>query len=422
MRVSSQLAVIVVLGAAGYGGWYSYRQGYLAALPVVGSYFVRPAGTAGSPGAGAAGAPVVEVETVRTGRVVETKESVGTLRALESITVTSKVAGVIETIEFDEGQKVRAGDVLLRLDGLERRADIEMAVAEKARATAQRDESGTRLERAQTLRRTGAGTEAQVEDLSAQVRTLDRAIAAAEARRKAAEARLEDLVIRAPFAGRVGTRAVSLGAYVSPGTRITTLDDLSRVRLDFSVPENLLGHVNPGQGVTATSVAFQDRVFRGRVSLIDPRIDPVTRSVRLTAEFENPDESLRPGMFLAVTLDVLTRENAVLIPEEAVVSEGLRHIVYPVKDNKVERRVIRIGQRQSGKVEVLEGLEAGETIVVLGVQRVRPGATVQPRPLGGPEPPPPAARRDPDAGPPPAPRGAVVLQSPVTTARAAERP
>jgi membrane fusion protein (multidrug efflux system) len=422
MRVSSQLAVIVVLGAAGYGGWYSYQQGYLATLPVVGSYFVRPAGTAGSPGSGAAGAPVVEVETVRTGRVVETKESVGTLRALESITVTSKVAGVIETIEFDEGQKISAGDVLLRLDGLERRADIEMAIAEKARATAQRDEIATRLERAQTLRRTGAGTEAQVEDLSAQVRTLDRATAAAEARRKAAEARLEDLVIRAPFAGRVGMRAVSLGAYVSPGTRITTLDDLSRVRLDFSVPENLLGQVKPGQGVTATSVAFQDRVFRGRVSLIDPRIDPVTRSVRLTAEFENPDESLRPGMFLAVILDVLTKENAILIPEEAVVSEGLRHIVYPVKDDKVERRVIRIGQRQNGKVEVIDGLEAGETIVVLGVQRVRPGATVQPRPLGSPEPPPPAARRDPAAGPPPAPRGAVVLQSPVTTAHAVERP
>jgi membrane fusion protein (multidrug efflux system) len=119
---------------------------------------------------------------------------------------------------------------------------------------------------------------------------------------------------------------------------------------------------------------------------------------------------------------VLTKENAILIPEEAVVSEGLRHIVYPVKDDKVERRVIRIGQRQNGKVEVIDGLEAGETIVVLGVQRVRPGATVQPRPLGSPEPPPPAARRDPAAGPPPAPRGAVVLQSPVTTAHAAERP
>ncbi|WP_048709448.1 efflux RND transporter periplasmic adaptor subunit [Microvirga massiliensis] len=420
MRVSSQLAVIVVLGVAGYGGWYSYQHGYLAALPIAGSYFAKPAGTAAGPGAAPANAPVVEVETVRTGRVVETKESVGTLRALESITVTSKVAGVIETIEFEEGQKVSAGDVLLRLDGLERRADIEMAVAEKARATAQRDEIATRLERAQALRRTGAGTEAQVEDLNAQVRTLDRAIAAAEARLKAAEARLEDLVIRAPFAGRVGTRGVSLGAYVSPGTRITTLDDLSRVRLDFSVPENLLGQVNPGQGVTATSVAFQDRAFRGRVSLIDPRVDPVTRSVRLTAEFENPDESLRPGMFLAVTLDVLTKENAILIPEEAVVSEGLRHIVYPVKDNKTERRVIRIGQRQSGKVEVLEGLAAGETIVVLGVQRVRPGATVQPHPLESPEPPP-AARREPDAAPP-APRGAVVLQSPVTAAHAAERP
>jgi membrane fusion protein (multidrug efflux system) len=421
MRVSGQLAVIAVLGAAGFGGWYAYKQGHLATVPVIGSYFARPSGEATGPavgGRGNQGGPaVVDVDIVKTGRIVETREAVGTVRAFESITVTAKVAGVIDSIVFEEGAHVTAGDVLVRLDAMERKADIEQAIAETKRATALKNEVATRLERAQALRRSGAGTEAQVYDLTAQMLTLESAIASADARRKAAEARLEDLIVRAPFEGRVGTRSVSLGAYVSPGTRITTLDDLSRMRLDFSVPENLLARLQTGQAVKAISAAFHDRVFEGKVSLVDTRVDPLTRTVRLTAEFDNPDEVLKPGMFLTVALEVTTKDNAVVVPEEAVVSEGLRHLVYSVKDNKVERRVIRIGQRQGGVVEVLEGIKPAETIVVLGVQRVRPGATVNPRPLGTREAPP-AARREPGAQPgtPPS-RGAL---NPVGTANAAE--
>jgi membrane fusion protein (multidrug efflux system) len=148
------------------------------------------------------------------------------------------------------------------------------------------------------------------------------------------------------------------------------------------VPENLLGRLKPGQTVNATSAAYRDRTFTGKVSTIDPRVDQATRTARLTAEFDNPDEALKPGMFLSVTLEVTTKDDAVVVPEEAIVSEGLRQIVYAVKDNKADRRVIQIGQRQNGKVEVTEGLKAGETIVVLGVQRVRPGAEVNPQPLG----------------------------------------
>lgn len=436
MRVWGQLAVIALLGGAGYGAWYANKEGHLEpyrgtidqvpglsrVLPPPAPQTAQGGAQPGARGAGGgrgapAGPPVVEVDTVKTGRVVETREAVGTVRAFESITVTAKVAGVIEKIDFEEGGKVKAGDVLVLLDAQERRADIEAAVAESRRASAQRNEIGTRLERAQTLRRTGAGTEAQVEDLTAQLRTLESAIASAEARRKAAEARLEDLVIRAPFAGRVGSRSVSLGAYISPGTRITTLDDLSRVRLDFSVPENLLDRLKTGQVVKATSAAYRDRVFEGRVSMVDTRVDPVTRTVRLTAEFANPDEALKPGMFLSVALEVTTKEDAVVVPEEAVVSEGLRHLVYPVKDRIVERRVVRIGQRQAGRVEILEGLRPGETIVVMGLQRVRPGAAVDPRPVGAP--PPPAARRDPAAQPASAPaRGTL---NPIGAANAAGR-
>ena len=424
MRPSRQLVVIAALGMAGAGGWYAYKEGHLATIPGVGAYFTAPAQRASTPGGarGGAGAPaLVEVDTVKTGRIVETREAVGTVRAYESITVTAKVSGVIEKIDFEEGQKVKTGDALVHFDAAERRADIEQAVAETKRATAQRNEVAQRLERAQALRRSGAGTEAQVEDLTAQIQTLTSAIASAEARSRAAEARLEDLVLRAPFAGRIGTRAVSVGAYVSPGTRITSLDDLSRVRLDFSVPENLLASLQPGQVVRAISAAFRDRVFEGKVAVIDTRVDPLTRTVRLTADFDNPDEALRPGMFLSVSLQVTAKDDAVVVPEEAVVSEGLRHIVFVVQNNVVERKVVRIGQRQNGQAEILEGVRPGETIVVRGVQRVRPGATVNPRPIGAPASQPPSANRGAGAQQGSAPTGNGMSLPPVGSAAAAER-
>ncbi|RDI57318.1 efflux RND transporter periplasmic adaptor subunit [Microvirga subterranea] len=420
MRVSGQLAVIAVLGAAGFGGWYAYQGGYLAKAPVVGSYFAQPAAKAAGParGRGPSGPATVEVDTVKTGRIVETRDAVGTVRAFESITVTAKTAGLITEIGFEEGQKVKAGDALVQLDAAERKAEIEQAIAEANRAVALRNEVAIKLERAQALSRTGAGTTAQVEDLTAQMKSLEGSIASAQAQRRGAEARLEELTIRAPFAGRVGTRSVSLGAYISPGTRITSLDDLSKVRLDFAVPENLLGRLKPGQVVNASSAAYQGRRFQGTVATIDPRVDVATRTVKLTAEFPNPDEALKPGMFLSVGLEVTTKDDAVLIPEEAIVSEGLRQLVYPVKDSKVERRVIRIGQRQNGKVEVVEGLQPGETIVVLGVQRVRPGAEVNARPVGTGAPaqqPAPAANREQPS------RSSLNLPQAIGSAVAAER-
>ncbi|MFC1458224.1 efflux RND transporter periplasmic adaptor subunit [Microvirga arabica] len=423
MRVSGQLAVIALLGAAGFGGWYAYKGGHLADMPVIGAYVGQPsgqqAGAARGPGGrgGPAGPATVEVDTVKTGRIVEVREAVGTVRAYESIMVTAKVAGIIGEIGFEEGQKVKAGDMLVQFDAAERRAAIEQATAEANRAAALRNEIAIKLERAQALRRTGSGTEAQVEDLTAQMKSLEGSIASAQAQRRAAEARLEELTIRAPFNGRVGTRSVSLGAYVAPGTRITSLDDLSKVRLDFAVPENLLGRLEPGQTVNAKAAAYRDRIFKGTVSTIDPRVDPATRTVRLSADFDNPDEALKPGMFLSVALEVSAQNDAVVVPEEAIVSEGLRHIVYAVKDNKVERRVITIGQRQSGKVEVVDGIKAGESIVVLGVQRVRPGAEVIARPVGSTAPaaPAPAANREQPS------RSSLNLPQAIGSAQAAER-
>ncbi len=398
MRVSTQIAAIVLIGGGAYLGWSQWATLAPMVAKVPGLAFLAPpekppvaAQGGGNPGGGTpgGGAPggrsaapptVVEVATIGTGPILEMAEAVGNTRAFESVVLTAKVSGTVEKISFIEGQNVKAGDELIRLDVAERRADLEAARAAISTTRAQRDETAQKLERAQTLRRTGAGTEAQVADLTLQLRTIETNISAAEARERASAARLEDLSIRAPFDGRVGLRQVSLGALVDNKVTVTTLDDVSRMRLDFSVAETLVTKVAVGAAVKALSLSYPDRSFEGTVAVIDTRIDPVTRSAKVTAIIPNADSALKPGMFMNVALQVASRQNAVLAPEEAVIAEGPRQLAFVVKDGKIERRLVTIGQRQDGKVEVLSGLAAGEVIVVRGVQRIRQGMPVQAKP------------------------------------------
>jgi membrane fusion protein (multidrug efflux system) len=394
MRVSRQIAAVVVLGGAVALGWLywpakSPAPGQTGAQQAQGGA-PRPGGPGGAPGGGQrgpggpGGPAVVDVVTLGTGPVVEMSESVGTTRAFESVSLASKVSGIVEKISFTEGQNVKAGDVLVELDIAERKADLEAARAAIQTARAQREETNQKFERAQQLRRAGAGTEALVSDLTLQLRTVETTIAAAQARERSAAARLDDYYVRAPFDGRVGFRQVSVGAFLDTKVIITTLDDIRRIRLDFAIPEPLLARIKVGAMVNARSVAFANRVFSGEVAAIDTRIDPVTRSVKLMAIIENADLALKPGMFLTVSLEVARRESAVIAPEEAIVSEGPRQVAYVVKDNRIERRVVVVGQRMYGKVEIAEGLKAGDVIVARGIQRVRNGMQVQPRPLAPP--------------------------------------
>ncbi len=404
MRWYGQLAVAGVLAVGAYAvsqNWATV-QTYLPepVLAVVKPLFpnaapVQQAG-GGGPQRQAPPPPVVEVLPVTTGVITEIAEAVGTTRAFESVIINAKVSGMVESVAFTEGATVKAGDELLRLDSAERKADWEGAKHAIAQEEAKRSELKTKLDRAQELRRSGAGTEALVNDLMAQVRTADSAVQNAIAKERAATARMNDMVVRAPFSGRVGIRQVSVGSYLDTKTNITTLDDISKVRLDFQVPESLLARIRPEAAIKASSVAFGDRKFDGKVAVIDTRIDPLTRSVKLTAIVDNPGDVLRPGMFMVAWLEVAKREGARLIPEEAIVGEGPLQIAFAVKDNKVERRVLKIGQREAGKVEVLDGLALGEQVVVRGLQRVRGGMTVNARLLGSappPAPPPVAAPR-----------------------------
>jgi membrane fusion protein (multidrug efflux system) len=312
--------------------------------------------------------------------VFEKAEAIGTARANESVTITAKQTGNVAVIGFQEGQRVRAGAVLIELENRERRADLDQSKNELDQARATRDDARQKLERSNQLKGTGAVTQARIDEQEAALRLAEARVRAAEARIRSVDARLDDVRITAPFDGRVGLRMISLGALLQPGTVVTTLDDLSRIKLDFSVPENFLGKLRVGLPVFARSAAFPGRTFEGRVSVIDSRIDPVTRAVRVNAEFENPGETLKPGLFLNVELALETRDNARLVPEEAIVGEGNKQYVFVVRDGRAVRTEIRAGARLRGEVEIAEGVNAGDLVIVRGVSRVRHNQPVAARP------------------------------------------
>ena len=365
MRVLAQLATVVVIAGAGAGGWY---------------YFQPQSGGSGQ-AARQAAAPVVEISNATTMQVVERVEAVGTARANESLVIAAKQTGNIARINFQEGQIVRSGAVLIELESRERAADTEGARAEIQQARAVADEIRQQLDRTRTLRATGNAPEARVDQLESQLRAAEGRIRQNESRLRAADARFEEYRITAPFDGRVGLRQVSLGALVQPGTAITTLDDVRTIKVEFSIPEQFLGQLRQGLSVVALTPAYPGREFKGEVTAIDTRIDPATRAARLNASFDNADGSLRPGMFLTISLAIATRENAVIVPEDALVAEGARQFLFVVVDGKAMRKEVKLGVRMQGRVEIAEGITPADTLIVRGLQRIRHNLPVTTRPF-----------------------------------------
>jgi membrane fusion protein (multidrug efflux system) len=340
------LVALVLIG----GAWYLFAGD-------------KSAPTAGGPnGKAAARAVAVVIAHPARKEFAHEVEALGTLRANESVDITAKVADRVAAIHFNEGQQVRKGDVLIELDNTEARADL-------AAAEAAASDSRSQYKRSQELFQTKALSEAQLDQLQA-------TLLANEARVAAARSRLADRVITAPFGGRVGLRNVSLGGLVNPGAVITTLDDLSVVKLDFSVPEVFLSTLQPGLTVQARSTAYSNETFVGRVASVDTRVDPTTRSVAIRALIDNRDGRLRPGMFMTVKL-VRPEGQALMLPEQAIVPENEQHFVYVVADGKAHKREVKIGRRRPGEVEVLQGLTADDGVVVDGTLNLREGVPVR---------------------------------------------
>ena len=322
----------------------------------------------GKPGAtnapAAAGSNAVTVITaVATveplGTIIET---VGTARANESVDVTSKSSNTVTAIGFREGELVRRGQVLVELDGAQARADL-------AEAEAALTDSQSQFRRSRDLYAQRALSVAQLDQIEATLK-------ANSARVDAAKARLSDTVIRAGFDGRTGLRRVSVSSLVNPGTVITTLDDTSLIKLDFTVAETYFHMLKEGLPVVATTAGLPGRQFEGIVANLDSRLDPVTRSITVRAEIPNRDGVLRPGMFMTVTIEGETK-SALLVPEAAIVPEQGRAYTFVVSDNVVSRREVRTGRRRPGDVEIISGLSEGERVVVEGLQALRDGIAVQ---------------------------------------------
>jgi membrane fusion protein (multidrug efflux system) len=289
-------------------------------------------------------------------------EAVGTTQANESVEITSPASNTITAIRFQEGAEVERGEVLVEMDDAQARAALAEAQASLARSKSQYDRSRN-LQSSQVL---------SVADLE----LVEATLRADEARVAAAQARLNDTVLRASFNGRTGFRRVSVGSFVSPGSVITTLDDTSIIKLDFTVPETYLFVLRRGLPVTAAAAGLPDRTFKGAITNMDSRVDPVTRSVTVRAELDNPDGVLRQGMFMTVALQGEVSPT-LLVPEEALVPERGKTYVFVVDDNVVERREVRTGKRKPGFVEIVDGVREHERVVVDGTQHVRDGTVVQ---------------------------------------------
>ncbi|MEQ8824564.1 MAG: efflux RND transporter periplasmic adaptor subunit [Filomicrobium sp.] len=309
--------------------------------------------------------PVILAEAKQTG-LVDRLEALGTLRANEQVTITAQVTEIITEIKFEDGQRVKKGETLALMTNGEEEANLKEVEATVREALEQ-------LERAKPLAKRGVSSEAV---LSERRRNFETAIA----RLDAVKSRLADRRIEAPFAGVVGLRRISVGALVEPGTVITTIDDDSVMKLDFSVPATFLSTIRVGLEIEATAEAFDGRTFVGKVTGIDSRIDPVTRSVTVRAVLPNEDGSLKAGMLM--TLEILkNRREAVVVPEKSVIRRGreARVLVVDPKSDKpvVASQLVELGMRTDGKVEVTAGLKAGTFVIVDGTLRVKAGQAVK---------------------------------------------
>jgi membrane fusion protein (multidrug efflux system) len=320
----------------------------------------------GAPGGGGAppGMPV-DVAVARADRVVDAIPATGQVEAVQSIELRPEVEGRIVEILVREGEVVDRDRTLFKVDDAELKAQV-------ARAEADRDLARQALQRTRSLLTQNASSAADLERAEATARS-------AEASYDLLRIRLDRTLVRAPFAGVVGRRLVSLGDFVNNSTRLTTLQTISPQRVAFNVPERYAERLNRGQRVSFRVAALSNKVFEGTVDFVDPAVQLPGRTILVKALVPNPRRELSPGMFVELELATEIRQEAVVVPEDAVVSMPGATFVWAVKDGKAERRDVRLGVRSPGFVEVRQGVTAGEQVVVGGQERLAPGAPVMPR-------------------------------------------
>lgn len=299
----------------------------------------------------------------------DTIEALGTTKANESVNLTASTTDKISKINFTDGMTATKGQILVEMVSDEERADLRSAEANAEQR--KRDlKRITGLVKARTL------PTARLDDQ----KTLYKK---ARADVQVALSRIRDRQIVAPFDGQLGLRLVSLGSLVTPGTVIATLDDLSVIKLDFTVPEGFLATLKLGQTIKALSDAYPEFHFEGIVANIGSRVDPVSRAINIRAIIANEDRKLRPGMLMRVKL-IKNISQSIMIPEEALVSTASNVYVFLVQDGGlVKKQSVTIGRRRPGAIEILEGLETGQRVVVEGTMKLQDNSQISIRNSAG---------------------------------------
>lgn len=304
---------------------------------------------------------VADVERVL---FVDRVEALGTLQATENVNLTSAVTERITKINFDDNQRVKKGYVLVEMDVSEEDAEL-------AEESSRFDEAQSQLERVRALVRRSSASKSTLDERERELNT-------AKARLDAIQSRINRRRIIAPFDGVVGIRNISVGALAQPGMLITTIDDDSKMKVDFFVPEVFLSSLKKGLSIEAKASAYPNQVFKGTVSSVDSRVDPITRSVMVRAILNNDERLLKGGMLMRVQLNNNPRQ-ALIVPEEALVTIGNESAVMVLVKNEkisVKKQVVELGARRKGSVEILSGLQEGQQIVTHGGLKIRDGSLV----------------------------------------------
>lgn len=323
------------------------------------------AGGMGGMGGGAMGMPV-EVAVVRESDLQDTVTVAGSLKADKGITLRPEVTGVVRKLPFTEGSMVSASTVLVQLDDALTKASMTQARAQLR--LAQRN-----LDRLRTLR--------EQDEALVSKRDYDSALSAMEvasADVQTAQAQLDKTHIAAPFTGTVGLQQVSIGEYVSPGQALVTLQALDPLKVEFALPEGYSNAVTPGTPIDIEVDALDGKTISATVTAVDPAVSSSGRNVNITAQIANPNGELRPGMFARVVTNFGQAENALQVPEEAIVPEGDAKFVYRVVDGKAVKTPVTLGIRGQGSVQIVNGLAKGDVVVTAGMLKIGDGAPVTP--------------------------------------------
>ncbi|MBE0486690.1 efflux RND transporter periplasmic adaptor subunit [Marinobacter sp.] len=354
MRTASRFVIVIVFLGVVLGGIFGYKFYEFGQMQEMFSQPQPPA--------------IISVTEATTENWQPSIKAVGSVTAINGIEVANEVPGVIESIDFESGDAVQKGDILIRLD-----AAIDQAALRTRRAEAQLAEQ--EFKRISDLLPKRAVSQSQYDESKA---NYD----AARARVNEAEAQLSKKVIRAPFDGNLGIRMVDQGEYIATGTPIVEINMLHPIYVDYTLSEKYLPNVDRGYPVTVTVAAAPDRQFKGEVSAINTSVNPETRTVRIRATLDNEDSKLRPGMFASILTGQPRDNEVVTLPRTAISYNTYGNFVFVVEENDegqliVNRRSVSTGEVRNQRAAILSGLEAGETVVAKGLLRLRAGERVE---------------------------------------------